>query len=281
MKLERTQAKGSFHDVDSQLLLQMVDISGLSPHMLSAIHTEICSRRPPGWKTMEASLRQRYKAAKHRDLEMELSAMAQLAQGPAQQVAEPKLSLAVESQQIALPLKAAPPPTPIALPVPLAAAPKVHVIPKRTFQAGPSSWEEAAKLVRHAKVHADAKDLDSRLKDVKNWAQISPLRLLGYSVSATDGLSLNDRREFLKDFCENAQLPLGLPKDYAVNWCAPGSKGRVLRTARHLQFLVKTFTQQNNRAYDNAIATWQQDWTYLREEFGRLAPVIDWLNTRN
>jgi len=135
--------------------------------------------------------------------------------------------------------------------------------------------------VRHAKVHSDTKDLETRLRTSRDWAQISPLRLLGYSVNATDGLNLTERREFLKDFCETAILPQSLPKDYATSWDEPGTRGRALRTARHLQFLIKTFGQRNDKAYEAAIAAWEQDWRYLREQFDRLASVNDWLATRH
>lgn len=259
---------------DLQLLLQMADVEGLSLDMLRSVHEEICARRPAGWKTMESSLRLRYKNLKQRELDSEHASMQALA---ADNSTNSPLDAAVETtpgKNISAAVEGK------ASPQVIVNTPRVHVLQPSKPKA-PETWEEAAKLVRHAKVHADTKDLSSRLTNTRDWAQISPLRLLGYSVKASDGLNLSERREFLKDFCENAILPLSLPKDYATAWDEPGSKGRALRTARHLQFLIKTFKQRNDKAYDSAISAWEQDWTYLREQFGRLAPVTDWLATRN
>ena len=272
-KLYRTLNK-----VDSALLLQMADIDNLPYDMIKELHAEICVRREPGWKTIEASLRTRYRTARQKELDQEISYMVKLSE-----VFEPDTGAVLADLVTDSSKRTKQTERTVAVAPSSVLQPRVHLVqpPKPPTPSKPATWEDAAKLVRHAKVHSDVKDLDGRLKDSRNWAQISPLRLLGYSVNATDGLNLSDRREFLKDFCENAILPIGLPTDYATTWDEPGTKNRVLRTGRHLQFLVKTFKQQNNKSYDAAIAAWEQDWTYLREQFGRLANVSEWLATRN
>jgi hypothetical protein len=68
---------------------------------------------------------------------------------------------------------------------------------------------------------------------------MSPLKMLGYSVNAKDGLPDKEREEFLIDFCESALLPINLPAAYAERWGKPNTKLRVLRTAKHLGFLKK------------------------------------------
>jgi hypothetical protein len=100
----------------------------------------------------------------------------------------------------------------------------------------PESWRESASKIRHAKVHEKAKEI-SKFRGDNNWADVSPLKMLGYSVDVKEGLNEGDRREFLLDFCLNMILPRGLPKDYVEPWGDPGTKKRILRTAKHLSFV--------------------------------------------
>lgn len=130
--------------------------------------------------------------------------------------------------------------------------------PKRLASVAPfvpSTWREAANKVRHSNVHEKTREI-ARYRGDNNWADVSPLKMLGYSVDVKDGLNEHDRREFLIDFCEQMILPLGLPKDYVEPWGAPATKKRILRTAKHLTFVRRNFERQDQEKYARAIACW-------------------------
>jgi hypothetical protein len=140
----------------------------------------------------------------------------------------------------------------------------------------PGSWKESASKIRHSKLHDKANEV-SRHRGENNWADVSPLKMLGYSVDAKDGLNERDRREFLIDFCEQMILPLGLPKDYVSPWGSPGTKQRVLKTAKHISFVRRNFERQDLEKYARAIACWQSDFNFLQSYFSKLQiSSLDW-----
>lgn len=110
-----------------------------------------------------------------------------------------------------------------------------------------------------------------------DWADVSPLKMLGYSVDAKEGLSDKDRMEFLVDFCEHMILPLGLPKDYVEPWGDPGTKKRIFKTAKHLAFVRRNFERQDLEKYARAIACWQRDFNFLQSNYKRMQfSPMDW-----
>lgn len=140
----------------------------------------------------------------------------------------------------------------------------------------PSDWNESARKIRHAKVHGKVNEI-SRHRGDNDWADVSPLKMLGYSVDAKEGLSDKDRMEFLVDFCENMILPLGLPKDYVEPWGDPGTKKRILKTAKHLAFVRRNFERQDLEKYARAIACWQRDFNFLQSNYKQMQiNPMDW-----
>ncbi len=140
----------------------------------------------------------------------------------------------------------------------------------------PSDWNESARKIRHAKVHGKVNEI-SRHRGDNDWADVSPLKMLGYSVDAKEGLSDKDRMEFLVDFCEKMILPLGLPRDYVEPWGDPGTKKRILKTAKHLAFVRRNFERQDLEKYARAIACWQRDFNFLQTNFDQMQiSPMDW-----
>lgn len=146
------------------------------------------------------------------------------------------------------------------------------VLPKKppaTPANTPGSWKESAAKIRHSKIHDKAYEI-SKHRGENNWADVSPLKMLGYSVDAKDGLNEKDRTEFLIDFCEQMILPAGLPKDYVAPWGDPGTKQRVLKTAKHISFVKRNFERQDLEKYARAIACWQSDFNFLQLHFSNM-----------
>jgi hypothetical protein len=151
------------------------------------------------------------------------------------------------------------------------------VTPTKKIISLPKTWEQTARQIRHGKVHPDATNvINLRSKD---WADMSPLKMLGYSVNAKDGLADNEREEFLIDFCESAILPMNLPVAYAEPWGQPNTKLRVLRTARHLGFLRKNFERQDPERFARSISCWRRDFEHLQKRYGRLLNGTEWVNS--
>ena len=145
-------------------------------------------------------------------------------------------------------------------------------LPKRLAAVAPyvpETWKDSAKKIRHAKVHEKAQHI-SQYRGDNNWADVSPLKMLGYSVDAKEGLNEKDRREFLVDFCDQMILPLRLPRDYVEPWGDPGTKKRILRTAKHLAFVRRNFERQDQEKFARAIACWQSDFNFLQLHYVRM-----------
>jgi hypothetical protein len=152
-------------------------------------------------------------------------------------------------------------------------------LPKRLAAVAPyvpETWKDSAIKIRHAKVHEKAQHISQHRGD-NNWADVSPLKMLGYSVDAKDGLNEKDRREFLVDFCDQMILPLRLPRDYVEPWGDPGTKKRILRTAKHLAFVRRNFARQDQEKFARAIACWQSDFNFLQLQYVRMQiSSADW-----
>jgi hypothetical protein len=160
------------------------------------------------------------------------------------------------------------------------AAPNSTSLPKsapaKITLSAPKNWEQAAKQIRHGKVHPDATNIINLRS--KEWADMSPLKMLGYSVNAKDGLPDKEREEFLIDFCEAALLPINLPAAYAEPWGKPNTKLRVLRTAKHLGFLKKNFERQDPERFARSISCWRRDFELLQKRYGQLLTGTEWAN---
>lgn len=152
-------------------------------------------------------------------------------------------------------------------------------LPKRLAAVAPyvpETWKDSAIKIRHAKVHEKAQHI-SQYRGDNNWADVSPLKMLGYSVDAKDGLNEKDRREFLIDFCDQMILPIRLPSDYVEPWGDPGTKKRILRTAKHLAFVRRNFERQDQEKFARAIACWQSDFNFLQLHYVRMQiSSADW-----
>lgn len=151
--------------------------------------------------------------------------------------------------------------------------------PKRLASVAPyvpETWKDSAKKIRHANVHEKAQQI-SKFRTDNNWADLSPIKMLGYSVDAKDGLNEKDRREFLIDFCDHMILPRGLPRDYVEPWGDPATKKRILRTAKHLAFIRRNFERQDQEKFARAIACWQSDFNFLQLHYVKMQiSSADW-----
>ncbi len=126
-----------------------------------------------------------------------------------------------------------------------------------------ADWNDTAKLIRNAKIPVDINFFVQKLNDEKTWHEISPLRILGYTVNSKSDLNTTLRQEFLNDFCEFAILPNNIPQKYSEQWGLAGSETRYNRTINHIKFLINNFSKIYNASYDLAISSWEEDLAYL------------------
>jgi hypothetical protein len=137
-------------------------------------------------------------------------------------------------------------------------------------------WNATAGMIRHSRLNPKVEEI-KKLNNESQWAEHSPLNMLGYSVDARNGLNEAERREFLVDFCDNMILPLGLPTGYAQPWGDPGTKQRILKTAKHLSFLRRNFEKQDPVKYARAINCWQRDFDFLQNHYAKCTNrPMDW-----
>lgn len=95
-----------------------------------------------------------------------------------------------------------------------------------------------------------------------NWAEQSPLHLLGYRVGRK-GLSLTKRRRLLEAFYA-APLPAEYPEIYAEHWGPPASPERRTAMTQHVRWLARQAAQrQNAEAMSVAIADWGKDAAFI------------------
>ena len=231
----------------------------LNLETLFELHREVCLRKFVGWDSFERELKARYEAMSRRNLDLELKAMEQIANHVP---AKAKKENGSNSPQKVEPPK----PTQVT-------APAISTIIKKP----PMTWEEAAKIIRHATVHPEAKNVQ-RLRGSNDWSDASPLKLFGYSVNATTGLKESDRSEFLSDFCKNAELPKSLPVAYSTPWGEPNSKQRIIKTAKHLRFLIRNAERRDDLSMGRAISCWQRDFDFLKSHFKEKLNSSEWLD---
>jgi hypothetical protein len=233
------------------------------PELLYEIHIACCNRRFAGWDVMAARALDLFMAARQQELEGELQKMKGRFAAAVARAAQP---VAVADATSA-PLKHSPSPS-----ATTAKAPRPP--PAKPRPQPPRSWPETALQVRHAAMHADAAKLRTAYTAAE-WAEYSPMKLLGYSVGA-QGLPDADRREFLADFIEKADLPTQLPEGYVAPWGKPATAARLQRTARHLGFLWHQRERQDLERYAVAIACWRRDYQFLEEHYGSMLSSREW-----
>jgi hypothetical protein len=231
----------------------------LNLETLFELHREVCLRKFVGWDSFERELKARYEAMSRRNLDLELKAMEQIATHTPQKA---KKEIGANSPQKVEPAKTI-----------QVAAPTITTSTRKP----PMTWEDAAKQIRHATVHPEAKNVQ-RLRGANDWSDASPLKLFGYSVNATTGLKESDRSEFLADFCKNAELPKSLPTAYSTPWGEPNSKQRIMKTAKHLRFLIRNAERRDDLSMGRAISCWQRDFDFLKSHFKEKLNASEWLD---
>lgn len=157
--------------------------------------------------------------------------------------------------------------------------PKTNATPETKKLQPPKDWQGTLKQVRHGRLHPDAHKIIHQ-RNTSNWADASPLKMLGYSVNSKDGLPEKERQEFLKDFCEKAELPINLPVEYSRPWGTPNTKTRILRTAKHLNFIRRNFERQDTLLYARAIECWRKDFDFIEKTFRNTLTPSEWMEAR-
>lgn len=98
-----------------------------------------------------------------------------------------------------------------------------------------------------------------------NFAEISPLSVLGYVVGKTAGRPEAERR-LLLDWAYANHLPPVESPDYMADWGAPQTVARLRRIAEHIarqgQLRRKAFGGR-----DRAVKEWQADLDYLKDTY--------------
>lgn len=160
-----------------------------------------------------------------------------------------------------------------------AAIAKTIIKPEVKDRQPSKSWQETLKQVRHGRLHPDVQKIIHQ-RNTNDWADASPLKMLGYSVNSRDGLPEKERQELLKDFCEKAELPINLPIEYSRPWGTPNTKTRILKTAKHLSFIRRNFERQDTLLYARAIECWRKDFDFIERTFRNTLTLAEWVEAR-
>ena len=99
------------------------------------------------------------------------------------------------------------------------------------------------------------------------------LGVLGYSTGNSSTLSEKQRREIL-DIAFTAKLPTVNSREYTEKWGGPRTRQRVLRIAETIAYLLKM--GRNRRGCETAVEEWQDDYQWLRNEYGSQVGVYHW-----
>lgn len=120
--------------------------------------------------------------------------------------------------------------------------------------------------VRHGCDREVARELFTRRfsrSSAREFEQLGPLRLAGYSVGA-DGPDVRRRREILEDFICAFPLPTSAyGRAYIREWGSPGSATRKARTESALRRLIALNGARPQNQF--ALADWQSDLAWLEQ----------------
>lgn len=97
------------------------------------------------------------------------------------------------------------------------------------------------------------------------FADVSALKLLGYSVG-TNGLGVTERKELLERFF-TGPLPSIVDELFGDAWGNPGSEERLKKMADTISSNCKNFKRNDAAKYHVAIADWESDLAWLKENF--------------
>lgn len=99
-----------------------------------------------------------------------------------------------------------------------------------------------------------------------DFREESPLKHLGYTVGKTNGMPLQQRREFLEDFFA-IELPESIDADVRGEWGAPKTRQRAQKMVKHVRMMAELFTRNDATKYDVAIGDWEDDAQYLIKKY--------------
>ena len=104
----------------------------------------------------------------------------------------------------------------------------------------------------------------SDFADIQN--QYSGLRICGYRVGKTNGLSKRERIDLLSQFFLK-RLPPEVAQFHGDAYGEPGSEKRLKQMANVIASHCRNFTRNNPERYKKAIADWRMDLEFLKENY--------------
>jgi len=106
---------------------------------------------------------------------------------------------------------------------------------------------------------------------------ISGLKLCGYRVGATNGMSRAERKRFLDHFF-NSSLPTVVRTAFGDEYGEPRSEDRLKKMANVMAAHCRNFRRNDAIRYAQAIADWEEDLAYLRDRYYKRR-TFPWPNT--
>jgi hypothetical protein len=102
------------------------------------------------------------------------------------------------------------------------------------------------------------------LIDFSKFDDVSPLKLLGYSVGSS-GMPKKERQDVLKySIFGDIQIYMPDGVDYDARWGPPGSQARFEAVARHIR-LVRNL-RRNRSSMSSAVSDWSDDLSWIDSE---------------
>jgi len=116
----------------------------------------------------------------------------------------------------------------------------------------------------------------------RDWPQEGMLKHKGYSVGSSSNVTRWKRQIILRDVYENP-LPNVMDSDYMAQWGRPQSAKRLKKMAESLAAFTKNAKRKRSQGnFDVAIADWEEDLAWLKEEFydGVYNRIFPWPNLK-
>ena len=226
---------------DSGLRQLIIDLEDF-PDALRELYWAVIDRELPDACALLDRIENSYRNARQRQLERELE----------QLIAYRRVAFGAEV------------PSPVSIP-----SSSGH--PRASSPPARDPWYQTAATIRNAEIDPDklARFRSTDKGGLPGFRDISPLAILGYRAGNTNGLSDQQRWEFLTDFVLEAELPRALDRAYLEEWCEAKSVGRLEKTLRHISSLISIRERSDSQKYAQAIRDWRLDLHRLQTLRGR------------
>lgn len=146
---------------------------------------------------------------------------------------------------------------------------KMHGEAKRVIAAISKEWERRGKQPLNGDEHFEWPSTDAKAGngyiDTSDWLSEGFLKLVGYRVGRTDGLSQNYRQKILSEVFRS-HLPPVFPKMYIAEWGPPETAKRLQKMAETIAALTRN-ARRRGSLMEAAVNHWEKDLEFLYYEF--------------